>query len=300
MMPPLHLLLRLACTAAIASAGARPARADCGVTLEGDPEVLAAIRIELAGFPDQPGDECVAVEVTCRAVDGRVALALRDELGRSQLRVFASPAGAAAFVISWSRRPRVPLGPLGPLEAGHERALPEAKVVGDLRPETDRGGWRPEVEFGLVLVPRQYMDMKRFIVLQPSLIRRRGPWRYGVSLRALSNRESSDYWYLAVEALGTVGVERSWRHAIYARGELTAGPAVLGATVSGPPLEYVGAGVVAGGRAVLGARFGPFAFELGAGFHAIEPVGPVGSADPFGENTSFTHTHLDAGIRWVP
>src|SRR5262245_40602300 len=91
-MTTLQLLSSLACVAAIA----HRADASCEVTLDGDPAAVASIQIELSGFPPAAATDCVVVVASVRAEDGGVEIELRDELGRTAVRMFASSAGAAA------------------------------------------------------------------------------------------------------------------------------------------------------------------------------------------------------------
>jgi hypothetical protein len=80
------------------------ARASCAIDLEGDPDVIARVHDPLVAFGDD-SVTCVDVEVLCSRDADEIVLDLRDALGRSVQRRFRTPEGAAAFLVSWSRRP---------------------------------------------------------------------------------------------------------------------------------------------------------------------------------------------------
>jgi hypothetical protein len=91
----------------LAAASPRPAAAApgaCAIAVDGD-ATAAQIRQELLSFPAAGDDPCIPLRVTCARQEQQVVINFTDELGRYVERRFDSPAGAAAFLISWSRRP---------------------------------------------------------------------------------------------------------------------------------------------------------------------------------------------------
>lgn len=99
----MDLVCLLLIVSAVLMLRAGQARASCALTLDGDADTVSRIRTSLAAFSDNTA--CVALRVHCALASGAIVLDLQDELGRSAHRTFASPDGAAAFLISWSRRP---------------------------------------------------------------------------------------------------------------------------------------------------------------------------------------------------
>lgn len=86
----------------VTSASAAPDQ--CPISVDGD-AVAAQVRDELHGFAGPGGEHCMPLTVACTQEQEQVVVDFTDEFGRHVERRFESPAGAAAFLISWSRRP---------------------------------------------------------------------------------------------------------------------------------------------------------------------------------------------------
>jgi len=99
-----ELLAYLVPLAVVLCGAASVARASCALQLDGDPEVVGAVRDAVDAFRED-GVACVDVRALCSRDDAAIVVDLRDQLGRSVQRRFTTPDGAAAFLISWSRRP---------------------------------------------------------------------------------------------------------------------------------------------------------------------------------------------------
>jgi hypothetical protein len=97
------LLAYLIPIAVVLCGAASAAGAACALQLDGDPEVVSPVREAVDAFRDD-GATCVDVHALCSRDDAAIVVDLRDQLGRSVQRRFTTPEGAAAFLISWSRR----------------------------------------------------------------------------------------------------------------------------------------------------------------------------------------------------
>lgn len=98
-----ELLAYLFLLAVVLCGATSVARAACEVRLDGDPEVIAPVRQAIDGFGDD-GATCVDLRALCSRDDAAIVVDLQDQLGRSVQRRFTTPEGAAAFLVSWSRR----------------------------------------------------------------------------------------------------------------------------------------------------------------------------------------------------
>jgi hypothetical protein len=114
------------------TAGAAPDQ--CPISIDGD-AVAARVRDELLGFAGPGGEHCMPLTVACTQEQEQVVVDFTDEFGRHVERRFDSPAGAAAFLISWSRRPVL------------------AEFAAPQRPAT-AARWQPAAGFALVNPPR--------------------------------------------------------------------------------------------------------------------------------------------------
>lgn len=145
------MLAHLIPLAAVLCGAASAARAACAVQLDGDPEVIAPVRRAIEGFGDDDAT-CVDVRALCSRDAADIVIDLRDELGRSVQRRFTTPEGAAAFLISWSRRPLPQTGtglePVAPPMAAPPGAarpdlLPRGAAAGDPPRSTAPPGLTP-------------------------------------------------------------------------------------------------------------------------------------------------------------
>lgn len=278
---------------AVAGAGAliahaSSAAADCPVQLDGDPAVTAPIRSEVLGYGDASAP-CVAVRVECRGDGTEVEIELRDELGRTSQRWFASPGGAAAFIVSWSRRPISGMAPGAAPAAG--RGVTTSVAPGASRPTApavDRP-WHPEIDM-------TYMNSAEraagWAVPSIALIRQTGLWRYGGGARALV--EVRDPEYVVFEGFAALGLTgelepRSTLNLDVLTGGSFGRIGARGTSDSGDALGSPRASV----RASYGWRALP-ALELQLAFALDVMV----RANPISKPAAFSH--IDVTMRWLP
>jgi hypothetical protein len=98
----------------------------CSIAVDGD-ATAAQVRQELLTFPAAGQESCIPLAVACSQQEEQVVVDFTDELGRHVERRFDTPAGAAAFLISWSRRPVVTAVEAEPL-ARFRRWQPAAAI----------------------------------------------------------------------------------------------------------------------------------------------------------------------------
>lgn len=282
----------------VALCGAAPAHASCPITLDGDADAVAWVRGELAAFAVSDDGNCLALRVVCRARDGALELELHDELGRSVVRQFASPEGAASFLVSWSRRPLVPV----PVVAAAVAATP-ARVEHAAVSPARRRRW-PEVGLAYVGVPGEISP--HWGALTVALSNRDTGWRYGAAVRglvggryAIDTGLSHHRAVVAGEAEAMVGFGHALDTKLVFRGELAAGASVIAAVARPLGLEYRGSGVRGSARALLLAKpTAALAFEIGAG---VETLYLLDEWDIGAENGSMLFApYGHVGIRWTP
>src|SRR3954463_14534320 len=104
MTRPVRIALAVAVLCGGVAGPAGPASAGCPIDVTGDPVIAHRIVDELALFVDD-ASPCLSLRAAGSAGNGGLTVELHDELGGTALRTFDSPAGAAAFLVSWSRRP---------------------------------------------------------------------------------------------------------------------------------------------------------------------------------------------------
>lgn len=281
------------------------AQASCPITLDGDPEVVEWVRTELAAFAVADDSGCLALRVLCRYRDGGLELELHDELGRSEQRRFASPEGAASFVVSWWRRPLASRLTVVAAASPPAPAPSVTRVVEIERapPEQAHRRW-PEIRLSYVAVRES--SAPRWGAFTVALGNREIGFRYGAAVRALvggplvTDMDERDYFaVVAGEAEGVVGVGYGRLESLAFRAELAAGGSVIAGASDRVGLEYRGFGVRGGARAVLmwnaGASFG-----LDAGV-AIDALYLLDERELKASDGSMLWVpHLDLGIRWTP
>jgi hypothetical protein len=269
---------------------ADPARASCAIQLDGDIEAVAWISAELGAFAG--GDTaCLQLWVRCHRRADHLEIELQDELGRTTRRIFASPEGAAAFLISWSRRP-----------------LPE--LIGALAapPRVARGAgraWHPEIELAYV----RSVDSKypNWGAVAASLVKRRSIWRYGGSLHVIAGpprgvfNQSAYFGYMATEAVGMLGAVRQVRDRWALRGELAVGGSVISLVTRAGAPHYRAMGIRGAVRAELAWQLRPeLALALALGNDILRQIDYRREASPLGDHDYIHDLHVDLGVRWTP
>jgi hypothetical protein len=267
------------------------------VKLEGDPSIIAPIRIELGGYGD-PVAPCIAVQVTCHGNGTEVQIELRDELGRTSQRWFASPSGAAAFIVSWSQRP-LSGGPPGmALAPAPSTTITAAPGMSPPQPAPSRDRpWHPELELSYVNASD---IVEGWVVASAAVMRQTAFFRYGVALRGITDAKERNYRALEGDlALGvTSQLAPRWSLGL----DLLAG-GTLG--IDGGQLEgdYGANGPRVAVRASLGLHIlSALELQLALGYDLMRRNVLVSGSFPSQNAVFAEHTigfaHVDAGIRW--
>lgn len=270
----------LAVAAVALCATARRAEAGCLITLDGDAEVVDRVRAELGDFSS--GGPCVAVWARCRRTGDQLEIDLHDELGRSALHLFRSAGGAAAFLISWSRRPLDDLGAPAPPGLVAPRPPPGPAAA----PDSPAPPWHPEISLDYVAasgVATQWGTLTAAVMKSSQI------WRYGTDLRAITGTLLGN---LVIEAEAAFGVQTALQPRITASGELVVGDAIAarGGTDSLGP-TYGTDGVRGELRAgVVWQVSDPVGLELRWGYAVLRsPLGGLARV-----------SHVALGLRWLP
>ena len=273
---------------------AGPVHASCPIAFEGDAAVIARVRAELGSFADD-GSACVALWVQCQQNGDQVQIDLHDELGRSALHLFATAAGAAAFLVSWSRRPVEARSDARDAHAAIARQAP-----GDTAPRPSPGppsatgepgdGWR--AEFGLDYLATSGLHVS-WGALAAAMTNHTGIWRYGAGITGLTGAYLGNF---AAEASAALGVAVPLLPRVVATGGVVTGETIV-ASQAGDELDYGAGGLRAGVRAeVLWQVTAPVALAVTWGFDLVWlSVPPPSGARDFGHLS-----HLGLGMRWVP
>jgi hypothetical protein len=319
--------------AAVAAAGALPAdpaRADCPVTLIGDPDTVGRVARALAAFGGEDG-ACVSLRATCSADPehlGGIVVELQDAFGRAAHRTVASVDGAVALLVSWSRRP-VPLSPPGatPPQPAIAAAPPTAEATLTAHAEA------APVPAPILVDPRvdqpprpvfahdRQLELRVAVIGAPAegqvaydvdaaFVRRNGILRYGVDLRTVATTGGDRFLYtpeatydmltslVSLDASGVLGVVIGTGR-LLGHAEVALGGAVIGGTANGGKLVYQTQGLHVGARAAVDLRLaGTLWLELGAGWDGLRHIGPSGDESVFLSDWATT-PHLDAGFMWV-
>lgn len=289
-----HRLAAVAVACAIASL-ARPARASCALALDGDAPTVAAIRAALAGFA---GDDagCIALRAEAERDGAEIRLEISDELGRTARRRFLGPAGAAAFLISWSQRPLWFAGLTAPGVTAPVMPAPRPPVP-------DAAAWSGEFHLAYI---RAFDSERYWVTSMAALIRRRGIWRYGGDVRTTVSPllPSDDFGidgtiWLGLEAEGTFGAAWAASDRLQLRGEVAAGGAYLG-IVRSNKLDQTIPGVRGGVRGTLALRLvRDLWLEFVPAWDAIYQIGDVPLSRPFGNFRLYQQVHFDFGLAWI-
>lgn len=257
------------------------AHASCSITLDGDAEVVDRVRAELGEFAD--GGACVAVWARCRQTGDQVEVDLHDELGRSSLHLFMSADGAAAFLVSWSRRPLPDRAP------GAPPRLVEPRSSATPAPAPQDGRWRPEISVAYVAANG---DHPTWETATAEIRKVAGFWRYGGGARVIAG---SDGGTITVEVEAALGVQIALSPRVTAIGELFAGDGVVALSPrAGSEATYGDGGTRVGVRAGIVWQFSdPFGLELQWGYDVTNSWYPAPSAWA-------RPSHIGLGVRWLP
>jgi hypothetical protein len=276
-----------AVTAAALCAMTRHAEASCPIALDGDPAVVDRIRAELDSFGDS-APPCVALWVQCRQNGAELEIDLHDELGRSSLHLFASADGAAAFLVSWSRRPLVDLAaPTPPEQAAPPglvapRPVPAAAAAPVARDER----WHPEISLDYLAATG---FSNQFGVATALVMKRSQIWRYGVGVSGFTG---TIFGTITLEAEAVFGFQTELGSRVTAISELVVGDAVIArGSANSFGVDYGTDGGRAGVRGgVLWQVFDPIGLEAAWGYDVL--------ASPGGAYIRMSHVAL--GLRWLP
>ncbi len=238
----------------------RTAHASCAMAIDGDPDAVTDIEAALYSF-GQDEVPCVAVRVLCSRDADQFVVDLHDQLGRAVQRRFSTAAGAAAFVISWSRRPLpqdgtqltqlAPAAPAPPALAPPALAppalAPRAPLaltrVGAPSPITETAAEPERSPTGVAVRSGRHGELHaaylpsggRGFIVEGALVRHSGIWQYGGVVRtvaswpdvrhSLDNGSTESMWFLTdAEAV----VRAQWAmDRLIVRGEVAAGAGVL-------------------------------------------------------------------------
>jgi hypothetical protein len=277
-----RLVPAFAFAAVLCAAGG--ARASCPVALDGDPALVEQVRTELAAFGDD-GTPCVPLSAQCRRHGDVLEVAVSDASGRSAQRTFASTAGAAAFIVSWSLHPPTDLG---------VTQRPAAPAITTAAALPDRA-WHPEVALGYL--GTSGID-RSWATLAASIDKRIEHLRVGGGLRALAgNPISVANIDLELRVGGVWDLATRWS----LRAEATGARTLLTVSSKMPSVEGYGAEGFRGGLRALVAwqPEGPVGFEIGAGYDWMRTVSPEDTGT-FGHGPAAGFWRLDVGVRWVP
>jgi hypothetical protein len=278
---------------AILCLGIERAHASCAVALEGDPAVVEVVRAELAEFADDSA-ACLTLWVQCRKASDQLEIDLHDELGRSSLRLFASARGAAAFIISWSRRP-LSMQTTAIERAARPAPQPPVASATSLAGSQDQP-WHLEVSVGAVAASGVHT---LWAVTSAALVRRTSIFRYGGALRMMTGWSLGN---LVGEATANFGVADTTSEQLTASAELVVGGTVHGDHGDSPStgVDYGADGVRAGVRAAVDRRLtASLELELGAGFDVVRQIDFPGPS--FAPSVDYQLCmHLGAGLRWTP
>jgi hypothetical protein len=285
----------LGVVAATLCATAVRAQASCPIALDGDGAAVDDVRAALRPFGEgEP--PCVALWVRCRRTGTQLEIDLHDELGRSSLHLFASAGGAAAFLISWSRRPLPVHGPDAPPGLDEPRLRPSPAATPAAIAPSDRD-WHAETSVACAFSTGLHTPWGTATTL---VMKDAGMWRYGgggLVIVGSSGRSVS----VGIEA--AVGVQANLRPRLTLVGEVFVGDAILARSVGfAAESDYGAAGLRAGIRAGLAWQFtGAFGVGLEWGYDLVQsdldPSATTGVASLWGRPIP---SHVALALRWLP
>jgi hypothetical protein len=288
-MTGLPRVVPLAVATAVVCGLAGHAEASCPIALDGDAAAVDGVRAELRRFGDgEP--PCVALWVQCRQTGNQLEVDLRDELGRSSLHLFASAAGAAAFLVSWSRRPLPELGPSTTDASAPPGLVAPRSPPGEVAAtDSQDAAWHPEISLDYVAGSG---TRQQWGTLAVALMKSSGIWRYGGDVRGLTSTLVSN---AIIEPEIAFGVHTALTPRVAASGEVVAGDLVVvrGDLFDAPDTvaDHGTAGVRAGLRAgVLWQALAALGVEVRWGYDVVR--------SPHGGLADVSHVAL--GLRWLP
>jgi hypothetical protein len=315
------------------------ARASCAIDLEGDPDVIARIHDPLLAFGDD-SMACVDVRVLCSRDVDDIVLDLRDQLGRSVQRRFLTPEGAAAFLISWSRRPLPHAGtglepsappttvapPVSNADAPPRPAPPPPRVAAAAPPPSmqaeapapddaslpSRRGLAPEVRAAYIAAPFGSPSLDgQAAVVEASALLRHGAWRYGANVRGITASVSQDHFLQEAARLEWVELDvegvfgSRWQiNRILLGGEVFVG---AGAAVVGAQQGMVDApplGLRGGARIAIASHvFSNLWVEGRMAWDGLRQLGETSTAQQdavLRSDRYLGEVHLEIGLLWRP
>ena len=279
---------------ALSWCAASVARADCPIELRGLRDLVRSIAPAVAAFGDDRGS-CVSVRALCTRQADVIVLDLEDTLGGRARRWFTSPEGAAAFLISWSRRP-LPQDGTG-LEL---LATPGAARASD-------GRVRGELRIAFTGEPFVH---SWWGAVEGAAVRERGLVRYGAAMRLMSSSVTVRHFdaaehtevLLGFDVEGTAGpVVRGDRWMV--RGEIAAGLGIITATSQEGSLTFQAAGPRGGLRASFAYELVPTLWlDVSGGWDLLyEAFSGHDSPDHVLEGgPTFDQAHAEIGLLWAP
>jgi hypothetical protein len=238
--------------------------------------------------------------VVCTSEAGKIALDLEDPLGGAAHRWFSSLEGAAAFLVSWSRRPLPQDGTDLERIASPGATSPTGAAAGDDR-------WRGEFRLAYSGGPfvRGWWG-----AAEGAAVRHHGIWRYGAATRVMSSSVTQLFFsdgqdvdvLLGLEVEAVAGVE--WRSGRFMlRNEVAAGGAYLTAHSQQGALHFQTAGPRAGVRASLGLELAPTLWlDLSGGWDVLQQaIGDRSGLDHvLDSDPIIDQMHLEIGLLWAP
>jgi hypothetical protein len=311
------------------------AHASCTIDLEGDPDVIARIHDPLLAFGDD-SVACVDVRVLCSRDVDDIVLDLRDQLGRSVQRRFLTPDGAAAFLISWSRRPLPHAGtgleptappttvapPVSNAAAPPRPAPPPPRVAAAAAPPSMQAevpddaslrslrGLAPEVRTAYIAAPFGSPSLDGLAgLVEVAALFQHGAWRYGANVRAITASVSQDHFLQEAARLEWVGLDvegvfgSRWRiNRILLGGEVFVG---AGATVVGSQQGMVDApplGLRGGARIAIASHvFSMLWVEGRLAWDGLRQLGETSTAQQdtvLRPDRYLGDVHLEIGLLW--
>jgi len=267
------------------------AQASCPITLEGDGAVVDHVRAELRSFGDgEP--PCVALWVHCRQTGTQLEIDLHDELGRSSLHLFTSAGGAAAFLISWSRRPLPEHAPDAPPGLVEPRRPPSPAAI----PAQDRR-WHAETSVAYGFATGMHTP---WVTTTTLVMNDAGLWRYGAGGLIIAGSGGKT---ISVGVEAALGAQTALRPGLSMIGELFAADAVVArsAGVDGE-LDYGAGGLRTGIRGVLAWQFSDaFGVGLEWGYDVVQSeVDPATTTGVTRFRGLALPTHVALALRWLP
>jgi len=279
--------IRTLCIAVVIAICALAGRAgaSCAISLEGDAALIEQLRAELAIFGEDDAP-CLTLWIQVQQTSDHVEIDLHDDLGRSTMRLFSSPGGAAAFIISWSRRPLIAVATADPPPPARPAAPPGlvAAPPGLVAPSRD-SAFAIELSVGYRSAAGSH---PHWAVSDVSVLWQSSIWRYGGTLHVITGPAGG---HVATEAAIRFGSGGTLASGIVLRGELVAANTLVGRFGDhAGNVDY----------AATGARIGPhaaalwpiarrFSVELGGGYDFVR----------LADATSWGFRYIDVGMRWT-